>query len=512
MANSNDMDRNLPSFDDFDEPFADEPLGAPEVPAADEVDEQPAPAAESGFGKTAGALSASAADTARTFVEGISAMRDVSRAKREHNAARSRLEALKVSIEEMQAELNHRTDIERNYDTIMAEQGEALARAHAEFDDAQERIDALNAQHARLSDQLAKLKVDNEARLRPYKNLMESTRSRAEDTSRALKEVQRAVKDAESALAKANSLRDSQVSRASRDVDNANARLARLNEQLASLSSAAQPDTATIEQVKQSIANEQIHLSTARSEVQATRDEAQRAVDSAQAHLLTQQQSLDIAERNNEAARKEAEERRAEYERLYQDAQTDEAKLDNAVVEREMGVRDVTKEQLAAQDRMDAAQALLDEANDIHSTPDKTQRLRSDITAALADLDAQSEKVRSLAGAERDLRESTKRSRAIFMAIVGAALLVVLFVLWLIFGSGCSRKPKTDDTAQPAPAATQPAQTEEGKVAEGEDEGEAEGDKAAEAGKADESADDTSGEGTEGEGEGEDIGSATVDG
>ena len=169
-----------------------------------------------------------------------------------------------------------------------------------------------------------------------------------------------------------------------------------------------------------------------------------------------------------------------------------------------------TVRQLAAQDRMDAAQALLDEANDIHSTPEKTQRLRSDITAALADLDAQSEKVRSLAGAERDLRESTKRSRTIFKVMIGAAVLVVLLVLWLIFGSGCSRKPKTDDTAQPAPAATQPAQTEEGKVAEGEAEGEAEGDKAAEAGKADESADDTSGEPTEGEGE--DIGSATVDG
>ena len=47
---------------------------------------------------------------------------------------------------------------------------------------------------------------------------------------------------------------------------------------------------------------------------------------------------------------------------------------------------------------------------------------------ALADLDAQSEKVRSLAGAERDLRESTKRSRTIFKVMIGAAVLVVLLV------------------------------------------------------------------------------------
>ena len=71
MANSNDMDHNLPTFDDFDEPFADEALDAQDVPAMDGVDEQPAPAAESGFGKTAGALSAGAADTAREMADRV---------------------------------------------------------------------------------------------------------------------------------------------------------------------------------------------------------------------------------------------------------------------------------------------------------------------------------------------------------------------------------------------------------------------------------------------------------
>jgi len=451
MANNNDMDRDLPGFDLGDE--------APQA-ATSQGQDGPAPEqGESGLNRAAGAVAAGAAETSRTFIEGLSAMRDVSRAKRDHNAARSKRDALKVSIEEMQAELEHRTDIERNYDAIMAEQGDALARATAEFKDAEERIKALNAQRERLSDQLAKLKVDNEARLRPYKNLMDSTKSRAEDTSRVLKEAQRAVRKAESALADANSRRDAQVSLANRAVDNANARLARLNEELASLTSAGSADTDAISQVQQSIANEQIHLATARSEVQSTTDETQRAVDSAQAHLLTQQQSLEVAERTNESARQEAEQRRTEYERLYQDAQTDEATLDNAVVEREMGVREVTKEQLAAQDRMEAAQALIDEANDIHATPDKTQNLRDDITSALAELDAQGERVRELADAERDLRESTKRSRTVFKVIIGVAVLVVLLVLWLVFGSGCSRKPAADDAPQPAATATQPAET-----------------------------------------------------
>lgn len=454
---------SLPGFDDAPETLdpieaigtahvetiGDEAPAAP-LPSEPEPAAEPAPASKVAP-KGRNTVADAASGASRDFLAGFSAMRDVGRAKREHAASRARMSELEMELEHLVQKLDHRVDIENRFDQIVADQSAALTAAFSEREDAQERINALNAEHDALADQLTHMQADHEERLRPYRNLMDSTKSRADDAARSLKEIQRAVKKAESALADANYRRDSQVSLANRAVDNANARLVKLNEQLAELDGSADADA--VAQVQQSIANEQVHLATAKSEVASTAEEAQRAVDSAQEHLLIQQQSLEVASRADTAARQEAEQRKSEYDRLYQDFQAEEATLDNAVVEREMRARDVSKEQAAAQERMDAAQALLDEANDIHATPERTVELRERIESTRSALDVQKAEVDSLAKNERELRASTKRQRMIFIGVIAAvAVLLIALIAWLFL------RPKEPASSTPEPTyVSQPA-------------------------------------------------------
>ena len=100
-----------------------------------------------------------------------------------------------------------------------------------------------------------------------------------------------------------------------------------------------------------------------------------------------------------------------------------------------MRIRDVTKELKAAQARVDAAQALIDEANDIHSTPDATRELEQRVSDEKAALEVQQQQVDQLAETERSLRERTRQERAIVIAIIVAVAAIVLLVLWLVFGA-----------------------------------------------------------------------------
>ena len=80
------------------------------------------------------------------------------------------------------------------------------------------------------------------------------------------------------------------------------------------------------------------------------------------------------------------------------------------------------------------AQELLDEANDVHATPEKTVELRDSISDQQAAFVVQQRQVEALEGAEKSLRERTKRSRALFVAV--AVLAVVLLVLVVLLATG----------------------------------------------------------------------------
>lgn len=399
------------------------------------------PAAEGVAGIGRNVMDAAAAGAA-SIRDGFEALKDVRRASREHSNARSHLAQIEEELAESRSELEHRVHVETNYDAIVAEQSAIIAEATDERNEAQARIDVLSEEKADLGRQLEQMRQQHEQELRPYKDLVDSSRSRADDANRSLSEARRAARSAENQVNDLTSRRDSRLSTANKAVDNAQLRLSELRTHLNELQADPATRPEAIEEVNATILAESAHLRAAEEEVAEVTAEMKRTVENAQAHLWTQRQSLESAERANESARAEAARRREEYDRMLRDAETSEAVLDNAMVERDMGIRDVTKTLDAATKRMTDAQAILDDANEINSTPHLTQQLREIIASDEAALEVQQRQVESLAEAEREVRERTRGQRIVFYVAVAAAALVVILILWLIFSRPAEPVPE----------------------------------------------------------------------
>jgi chromosome segregation ATPase len=200
------------------------------------------------------------------------------------------------------------------------------------------------------------------------------------------------------------------------------------------------------------VASELAHLKSAQEDVGAVAAETKQVVDNAQTHLWTQKQSVEVAEKQAEEAKADSRAKQEEYDKLHQDAMTEEATLDNEVVAREMQLRECNRDLEAAQKRIDAAQAKLDEANDIASTPDVTRQLSEQIADTRAAVDVQKREVDLLANTEHEVRERTRQQRLIFMAVIVVAVIVVAVILWFVLGAGAAGQ--TAGTSATTTAAT----------------------------------------------------------
>ena len=403
----------------------DEARGASPAPRSDEP---------SDLGrKAAGAVAGGASAAGRTLREGYSAMVDVHRAAREHSAARSSLEELRRETEERQAELAHREDVEGRYDELVAELEGRIKDAEDELSATEGRIAELEGERDDLSAELKEMKERHEREIRPYRELMESAQGRAEDAAKLLSEAKRSAKNAETQLNGLTERRDSRISALNRSAENSKARLEELNSNLERIKADPDAKPEAAGEVEAAIMTEQAHLEEAQRKVDEVADEMKRSVDSAQTHLWTQRKSVEEAERANDAAKAEAQIRREDHDKMRQDAETDEAVLDNAIIEREMGLRDANQERDAISERLEADRAELDDARDIHATPERTRQVRDQIVENQASMEAKQREVDDLAATERSLRESTRGQRGAFMGVVVAAALVVVLLVWLIF-------------------------------------------------------------------------------
>ena len=369
---------------------------------------------------------------AAAVAQGFSAMRDVRRASKQSAAARSRFQAIRKSIDEDTATLEHRVDVEGRFERIVADETARLEAALAERDEAQGTADGLTAERDEAQARLDRLKKDNEERLRPYKNLMDTARGRADDAAKALSEARRAVKVAEGQVSDATSRRDARTGSSQKAVSNAEERLAMLREERQRLGQAG--DERARAEIDEAIAAEGAALARAQAETTTVDDDTRRTLENAQTHLYTQRQSLKIAEEQHESAKRESAERKEEYERMHKEAHSAEQALDDQVVTLSNRLRSASKDRDAAQRRAHAAQELLDEANDIHATPQKTAELRDSIRDQQAALAVQQRQVDSLAATEKALRERTKRQRVLFAAVVAVSVVLVALLVLAVTG------------------------------------------------------------------------------
>ena len=408
----------------------DEPTDPHRTPSADQVPDMAD--GDNALVRAGNAVAGVAKSAGTSFMEGLHAMRAVRDASQKSDDARKQIADLQESLEDDRDELSHRTEIEMNYDRISRLQQAAINTARSDAQQARAQGDAATARKADLNDQLAAMKAAHEEKLSPYRSIMESTKGTADDASRALAEARRAAKATESQAADATKRREQTIAQANRNVDSAQDRLRRLQADLDRLQKDAGSSPSAVSKLRGEVVAAHARLDAAKADVVTKTQEAQQSVENAQTHLWTAKQSLEVAERQANEAKGEANARKDEFDTLYKRAMAEQDELKKQIAECDEQIKTSKADISDAAQREQEAQAVLDEANDIHSTPEITTQLKQRILATQKELAEQTAEADKLQSYEQELRHKTREKRLIFIAMAVAIVVIVALVLFFI--------------------------------------------------------------------------------
>lgn len=364
----------------------------------------------------------------------VQAFRDVRAAKKAHASAADAAKELKTTLDRDVQTYQHRAQIEQDYHQIVSEQTEAVQKNAAARDAATRKLEALKQERAELAQALADLKAKDEESLRPYRDLSDTTKERYDSLAKALADAKRSVKTAQNQVSDATREREQSISNANNEVDRALANMRRAQDAVDNAQKTPGTPAATLTKVRSEFAAEKAHLDSAREKVTTVTTERQAAVDAAQEHLWQAQAAAADAQAKADSAKQEADSARGDYERLYKKAQTDEKAAQDAVSQKDGELKACKDAISQAEARRSEAQGLLDEANQVHATPEKTAALASRIDAERAELAGRRKQVESLAHEAKNLSSRTRAARVLFVLIlIAAAIAVVVLLIWFFF-------------------------------------------------------------------------------
>lgn len=407
----------------------------PEQEADDEqAAEQDAPEPVSTQKRIIGTAQRAAQAGTATVTEGVSAMRELSAARRAHATAFKELESLERDATQLEQQLEHRREVEDNYEQIVKLQTQETEDAARALEQARVRRVSLESQLEGKKNELTRLKDANEQKVAPSRKLMEQAKGALTKAERAQAEALRALKGAQAQANEAQANRDSKLQAAKRSADSASAKLARQQDQLAEMRRDPSTGAKALSQASSAVAAALAQLENARENVTRVTQETSQAVQIAQTHLYTQRKSLEEAEADLKEAREREEELRGAYDAKRSKADEQEADVSSKISELKDAVEQARDDEASARGRGDAARAALEEANDIHAHPELTDELAKRVDAAIEQAEDQRKLVERLASEEHMVRERTEHTRKIFYALVAAAVVIVLLVLVFALG------------------------------------------------------------------------------
>lgn len=383
-----------------------------------------------------------AAQAVGAFItEGVGAVRQVSAAKRAHASAREELEQLEQTILEQQDELAHRRDIEERYSQIIEEESTRQNQAILNIAQAKAAQDSIRAAVDALKEKLAAVREADAQTEKRLKAAVDAAEGKEASSRESGTRLQRRLDDAKKSLEKAETEREVAIDTAQRAIDTAAARLATLREEFAevqrnpSANSAAYSVRSNELQLEISDAAEE--LRQAQHALPVITEEVERNLATARAMVEEAKKPIDAAKRAHREVTNEADEARDALDTANNAAAERQRELRDQIAAQEKAIKEQDRLIAGEQAEADDAQAVMDEANDIHAHPEITEALEADLERNRAERAEQASEVQELADAERDVRQRTHDSRVRFMGAIGigAAIVLALIVLaWFIFG------------------------------------------------------------------------------
>ena len=396
-------------------------------PGAEEPGEPPSPADGPSAVETVGSF----------FSSGAAAMNEVRTARRAHAEARDQLESLDDTIADEEEELAHRREVEANYSQIIAEQTarrDAATQAGTDAVNEQNRIQgAIDA----LKDQLQQMKDADAQTEKRLKAALEAAEAREASARESGARLQRRLDDAKKSLERAEREQADGVAAAQAAVQSADARLKMLREELAEVQRNPSANSAAYSvrsgELEQEIADAEHDLQLATADLPRITQELADTLENSRKAVAEAEKPMSEAKRSFSQVSAAADDARNAYREAKDDATERQRAMKEQISAQEKAKREQVQVAEDAQAEANDAQALIDEANDIHAHPDVTQTIAARLEADRAEREQQAAEVEQLASVERTVRERTRGSRTKFIAaIVGIVVVVAAIIIAVV--------------------------------------------------------------------------------
>lgn len=409
------------------------PLEAPAPEAAESQPGQPGAAAA----PDAQQQLTSAVDAVGTFfAQGADAMREMSAARRAHAAARDELEAIGDAIEGEQAELAHRQDVATRYDEIVRTESARKAEAEKAIAACELEQERLQGEIDRLKDELQKMKDADAQTEKRLKAALDAAEAREASARESGSRLQRRLDDAKRNLEKAEADSKNGVAAAQAAVESTSSRLDMLREEYADIQRNPSANSAAYSVRAEEL---EVEISDAARELTAAQDDLPRVTQELAQELERARWAVTEAEKPIDEAKKQfreisdaADEARNAYREAKDDAAERQRALRDEISANEKAKREQEQQAADAGDEAADAQALLDEANDIHAHPEVTAAIAAQLQSDRASYEAKNAQVEQLAGVEHDVRMRTRGSRVRFIAVIAAIAVVAVAIVALV--------------------------------------------------------------------------------
>lgn len=380
-------------------------------------------------------VSDAARNVGTIFSEGVSALRAVSSAHRAHAEAKSALKELLAQIEENTDLLDHRREVARDYDAIVAAQTAERDKAERDEREAAAAQEGVAGTLAELERRLKAMQDEDDLDEKRLRDAWDEARANEKSARDGLEIAEHGLAEAQQMLDQARATQERTAASAQRDLDEATAELDQLRAEYAKIQRTPSANSAAY-----SVKSEELELKI--SDAAARRTKAQldiprlgaasaNAVAAAEDAVAEARLPLEQAEKFHRGTVEAAERAQAELDSARKAAERRQRSLRDEISGVRKAQRDREQAVSDAQARREVAEALIAEAEEIHAHPEKTEELARTLAAQVAERDERQQAVAALAEQEQGIRARTHAER-VRLGLAAAAVAAVILVIVII--------------------------------------------------------------------------------